>query len=219
MLIRLLLAIATILTTSLLLTSVTAMPAEAAKTATVVRWVDGDTVRTSRGTVRLIGIDTPEAGDCGAKKAKQIARKLAPNGTRITLRNPRSVQNRDSYDRKLRYVGSSVDIGLRQIREGARARYDSRTGYDRHPRQGKYVKADKRSPNYKCGRTPQDKSSYSPIPGTWDCPAKAPIKGNQGSPEWIYHLPRNAYYEATNPEECFASEAAARAAGYRAAKV
>lgn len=190
----------------------------------MIRWSDGDTVVTTRGTVRLIGIDTPEAGACGSAKATAIGKRLAPVGSRIVLRNPKSVQNRDGYNRLLRYVNhGKVDIGIRQIAGGSRARYDSRDGYDHHPRQGKYVKADRRNKNYRCaGQGPgpaPDNESYSPLPGTWDCPAEAPIKGNQGSSEWIYHLPEDAYYEATNPEECFATEAAARAAGYRAAKV
>jgi hypothetical protein len=73
---------------------------------------------------------------------------------------------------------------------------------------------------YACdGSTSSDQHSYAPVPGTWDCPSYAPIKGNQGSNGWIYHLPRNEYYDATNPEECFATESAALAAGYRPAKV
>ena len=51
-----------------------------------------------------------------------------------------------------------------------------------------------------------------PISG-WDCPAWAPIKGNANS--GIYHVPGGAYYSRTKPEECFATEAAAQAAGYR----
>jgi hypothetical protein len=35
----------------------------------------------------------------------------------------------------------------------------------------------------------------------------------------IYHLPGDAFYTRTNPEDCFATEAAARAAGYRRAKI
>lgn len=35
-------------------------------TAKVVRWVDGDTVDSSKGRVRLIGVDTPERRACGA---------------------------------------------------------------------------------------------------------------------------------------------------------
>ncbi|WP_434810562.1 sunset domain-containing protein [Microbacterium sp. bgisy189] len=49
------------------------------------------------------------------------------------------------------------------------------------------------------------------------CPSWAPIKGNADS--GIYHLPSGRYYDATNPEECFRTETAARAAGYRASKV
>ena len=46
-----------------------------------------------------------------------------------------------------------------------------------------------------------------------DCPRSAPIKGNQSG---LYHVPGGAYYEVTNPEECFATPAAAEAAGYEA---
>ncbi len=54
-------------------------------------------------------------------------------------------------------------------------------------------------------------------PDSWNCPSWAPIKGNASSK--IYHVPGGRYYDKTNPEECFASEAAARAAGYRASKL
>lgn len=53
-----------------------------------------------------------------------------------------------------------------------------------------------------------------------DCPASHPIKGNQGSRStdtWIYHMPGGSSYAATDPEECFSTEAAAQAAGYRKA--
>jgi endonuclease YncB( thermonuclease family) len=197
-------------------------PAEASmRAAKVVRWVDGDTVVTTRGTVRLIGVDTPEFGRCGAATATRLAKRLAPAGSRIRLVNPGSVQNQDKYARLLRYVNrGGTDVGLRQIKVGSVAKYDSRTGYDHHPRQSRYIRADRHQRNHKCsGGTGGDMAAYAPIAGTWDCPAKAPIKGNQGSPEWIYHLPRNAYYDATNPEECFATEAGAQAHGYRAAKI
>lgn len=51
-----------------------------------------------------------------------------------------------------------------------------------------------------------------------ECPASAPIKGNQGKPDWIYHKPGGAYYKRTHAEECFTTEAAAKNAGYRASK-
>jgi len=51
-----------------------------------------------------------------------------------------------------------------------------------------------------------------------DCPPSAPIKGNDSSSgELIYHTRSSATYDETYPEECFATEAAAQAAGYRKA--
>lgn len=53
------------------------------------------------------------------------------------------------------------------------------------------------------------------------CPKSHPIKGNQTTrhtKDWIYHVPGGQYYAATQPEQCFATEAAARKAGYRASK-
>ncbi len=54
------------------------------------------------------------------------------------------------------------------------------------------------------------------------CPKGYPIKGNQTTrhtSDWIYHVPGGRYYKVTHPEECFATEKAARQAGYRASKV
>lgn len=196
--------------------------ANAASTSTkarVVRWVDGDTVVTNTGRVRLIGIDTPEVGKCGASSATRWAGTHAPAGTYVTLINPSGVDDKDRYGRKLRYVQArSLDIGLGQINHGAKARYDSRDGYDRHPREATYRKADSRHADYRCSkpRTSGDTKSYPPISKS-SCPAKAPIKGNASS--HIYHLPGQRYYKVTNPEECFATEAGAQAHGYRKAKV
>jgi len=61
-------------------------------------------------------------------------------------------------------------------------------------------------------------SSTSPI-SVSNCPSWAPIKGNRNSRgEWIYHVPTGGSYKVTDPEECFRTEAAAVAAGYRKAK-
>lgn len=48
------------------------------------------------------------------------------------------------------------------------------------------------------------------------CPDDYPIKGNANSR--IYHLPAESSYEQTIPEFCFATEADAKAAGFRARK-
>ena len=55
-----------------------------------------------------------------------------------------------------------------------------------------------------------------------DCPASHPIKGNRAGRQAnrpadpIYHLPESRWYDATDPEECFATAGDAEAAGYRA---
>lgn len=40
------------------------------------------------------------------------------------------------------------------------------------------------------------------------------IKGNISSKSKIYHMPGGAFYEKTQPEQCFATEAEAQAAGF-----
>ncbi|WIK82056.1 thermonuclease family protein [Micrococcus lylae] len=51
---------------------------------------------------------------------------------------------------------------------------------------------------------------------TKTCPASHPVKANDNS--GIYHLPHNQAYSQTNARNCYATAAAAQAAGYRAAK-
>jgi endonuclease YncB( thermonuclease family) len=110
--------------------------------------VDGDTIRLSSGVyVRLIGIDTPEVGECGYRAAKRKLNQWV--GGNVRLVNPAGVDDRDGYGRLLRYVhDSGRDTGLGLIRRGlADARYDGRDGYDRHPRQAKYRQADRNNPD------------------------------------------------------------------------
>jgi hypothetical protein len=52
--------------------------------------------------------------------------------------------------------------------------------------------------------------------GTHRCPNGYPVKGNASSR--IYHVPGSSSYDQTIPEFCFASSAAAEAAGFRAPK-
>jgi endonuclease YncB( thermonuclease family) len=118
-------------------------PAAGSRSVRVWYVVDGDTIRlTNRRYVRLIGIDTPEAGRAYHLAAKRSLDRLI--GARVRLVNPVSVDDRDHYGRALRYVHSNGrDTGLAQIRRGyAHARYDGRDGYDRHPRQARYRRTD-----------------------------------------------------------------------------
>ena len=86
--------------------SVLTVAAGPANAATVDYVVDGDTIRLRSGVyVRLIGIDTPEVGECGYRAAK---RKLDHwVGGEAGLVNPAGVDDRDHYGRLIRYVHDS----------------------------------------------------------------------------------------------------------------
>lgn len=191
----------------------------ATKGARVIRWVDGDTVSTTLGTVRMIGIDTPEKGTCGYGVAARRAQAIAPAGSRIRLDNPTSVVDRDGYGRKLRYVQTTAgrDVGLAQVKDGASARYDGTDGKQWHPLQAAYRRADATHSGYACAGGDSTGPSATAPSVTGGCSAGAPIKGNASS--MIYHRPGQRYYDVTVAEECFATAAQAEAAGYRAAMV
>jgi micrococcal nuclease len=92
--------------------------------AKVTRIVDGDTLQARyRGRsdrVRLIGIDTPEAGKCYAAQATAAARKLA-SARIVHLVGDPSQARRDRYGRLLAYVllPNRHDLGRDLIRLGA----------------------------------------------------------------------------------------------------
>ena len=118
----------------------------------VIRVIDGDTIVSSGDErVRLIGIDTPENGQCGFDEAKQALEKLLASGSATFYSGTTS--DKDKYDRLLRYIEvEGIDVGLNLISNGfAIARYDSRDGYGLHDRENEYVDADENSvPAIKC---------------------------------------------------------------------
>lgn len=124
---------------------------DAAGSGTVTRVVDGDTVDVEGvGRIRVIGIDTPERGACGYDSATQ-AMSVLVLGRQVSL-VPGATEDADRYGRLLRYVDiGSADAGLSLIEDGwAIARYDSRDGYGRHPREDAYVRADMESGDLGC---------------------------------------------------------------------
>jgi endonuclease YncB( thermonuclease family) len=135
-------------------TLATVTAAAAARTWAVTKVVDGDTIWVARDgvsrKVRLIGIDTPESGQCGFTEATRSLRGII-GGQRVTL-TAGARDDVDRYGRLLRYVDvNGVDAGLRQIKQGfAVARYDSRDGYGEHTRETAYVRADAASPEAAC---------------------------------------------------------------------
>lgn len=106
--------------------------------------IDGDTIQVGWRTVRLLGVDTPEYGHCGFRKATAMTKRLIADGVRL-----RHVSGTDRYGRTLAYVriADGRDVGTVLLRSGlAVARYDSRDGYPWHPRQAAYRRIDARHP-------------------------------------------------------------------------
>jgi endonuclease YncB( thermonuclease family) len=153
----------------------------AAATVQVTDVVDGDTLIVSTGRhVRVIGIDTPERGDCGYAAATRTLEALVL-GRPVVLTAAPSKDDKDQYGRLLRYVDiRGVDAGLNQIKKGlAVARYDSRDGYGAHPREPWYIKADRAAANITCAAKP----SVTPKPTPR--PTKPPAAGNGCHPSYI----------------------------------
>lgn len=122
-------------------------------TAQVTGIVDGDTIATTSGRIRVIGIDTPEAGECGYDEATDNAARVVPIGASVILVAASGKDDTDHYGRLLRYVvaADGTDLGLAQISAGfAIARYDSRDGYGWHPNEEQYIAADAASPPVGC---------------------------------------------------------------------
>jgi micrococcal nuclease len=84
---------------------------------------DGDTVhvrtRARRERVRLIGINTPERGECDAGKATALARRLA-QGRRVMLVSDPTQARRDRFKRLLAYVlmPDGRDLGYEELARG-----------------------------------------------------------------------------------------------------
>lgn len=107
--------------------------------AYVQRVIDGDTIEVLIGSaeakVRLIGIDTPETVDprtqveCYGKEASNRLKELI-EGTFVRMEGDSSQQDRDRYNRLLRYVylGDSL-INKQLVMEGYATEYTYNTPY------------------------------------------------------------------------------------------
>lgn len=66
----------------------------------VLRVIDGDTIETSSGRIRLLGVNTPEKGQAYSEEAKDFLGNFVNESVEIL----RDVEDLDKYERKLRYV-------------------------------------------------------------------------------------------------------------------
>lgn len=93
--------------------------------------IDGDTLKVGiRGgrimSVRMLGINTPERGRCGADEATDNLKNLAPVGSTVDLVADPSQAAKDRCGRLLRYVakrGGFKDLSYRQPYNGFTKRY------------------------------------------------------------------------------------------------
>jgi micrococcal nuclease len=97
--------------------SVTLAPPDGSERATVTRIKDGDTVEIEmlsggNETVRLIGINTPESGECFSEKATvALGALLADEVITMTA----DVSDRDQYGRLLRYLWLDRGVFVNEI--------------------------------------------------------------------------------------------------------
>lgn len=185
-------------------TTQTATTAPATSTpATVSEVVDGDTVRLSDGRrVRVIGIDTPERGQCGYEEATAHLETLVL-GRQVAL-VPGATSDADTHGRLLRYLDvDGLDAGRDQIAQGlAVARYDSRDGYGRHPRETDYVSLDAATP---------DATGCDPRTTTTTGGTAGGTTGTSAQPQPFAAVPDSGAQPGT--DVYFRNCAAARAAG------
>lgn len=95
-------------------TTTSSLPAGGSR-ATVVRVVDGDTIDIDGGsedTVRLIGINSPEGGECFADEATRGLEDLIGGAT---IHLEADVTDRDQFGRLLRYVWTTDDRFVNEI--------------------------------------------------------------------------------------------------------
>lgn len=98
------------------------------ETGIVERVIDGDTLVVNSTSVRLLGINTPEKGEKYASEAKEFLEEKTL-GKLIKMKSGKD--DRDLYDRKLRYIFSDGNVNLELVRNGF-ANYYFPSGKDKY---------------------------------------------------------------------------------------
>jgi endonuclease YncB( thermonuclease family) len=204
---------------------------------------DGDSLMIDDREVRLFGIDAPEwdqtckrAGkqwSCGQEAASQLSKLVTGKQARCVA------VDTDEHGRTVaRCTVGTVDVNRQMVSNGYAIAY-RRYSLD-------YVSAEASAKAAKRGiwagtfempsdvrhaaeeqpaksvrsKTARSTPTVSSLRSSPQPSGNCVIKGNRNSRgEWIYHMPGMPFYARTNPEEMFCTEAEARAAGYRRAKV
>jgi endonuclease YncB( thermonuclease family) len=207
--------------------SSTGVGAEQTLQGRVVSVADGDTLTVLlagnvQERIRLAEIDAPESGQAFGKKSKQsLSEMCAGQQARV------EVSGRDRYKRMIgRVFCSGVDTTAEQVRRGMAWVYTAYATDPSLPDLERQAKAAKRGlwndpqpmPPWEwrsVNRSPTGDRSVATPAGNRQTGS---VRGNANS--MVYHLPHCPSYDKVSPRNIrgFASEADARAAGYRRAK-
>lgn len=203
--------------------------------------VDGDSLEFVGTSVRLFGVDAPEAKQtcqrdgatwpCGKDAADQLSAFV--HGKQVSCAR----RDTDRYGRMVAVChADGVDLGLAMVEAGLAVAlpqfsqdYVELEARVRELRIGIWASAFQTPAEYRAAN-PRAEQFLQPRNQAVRPPQRARparqsfsgcvIKGNRNRRgEWIYHLPGMPYYDATRPEEIFCTEAQAQAAGYRRAIV
>lgn len=202
--------------------------------------IDGDSLTVSGISVRLNGIDAPEAKqtcdragvtwDCGEEAARQLRALVADAQVQCRTRGT------DAYGRSLAVCNANgLELNRTMVATGwATAFRNYSQDYIADEQRAKVDRVGIWNSTFQLPQDYRHANEARSAPPRANAPqrlvgtralAPAPmgrcaIKGNRNRKgQWIYHVPGMPYYEATRAEEVFCSEAAAEAAGYRRAIV
>jgi endonuclease YncB( thermonuclease family) len=234
------------LSSLLLIAALIAAPANAQIMTGPVTVIDGDTLDMTGTRIRLVGIDAPESKQSCTRTGEPWTCGEEATNTLAAIVGIQSItcmaQGTDAYGRTLAICQArALDVGREMVRRGMAVLLDN-APLDYHdaadiaqrmkfgllggsfqtpsewraanPQTAARIAQQDRPRNQAStahSRSISDKRHANAL--------GCAIKGNRNRRgEWIYHLPGQAYYEATRPEELFCTEGEAIAAGYRRSK-
>jgi len=180
---------------------------------TVMEVHDGDTFTLRGGErVRLLGINAPEIGNCGATESASLLKSLVLNKiVKITE------EKRDNYGRRMGLVFARTVLANEvMIKAGwAKPNYDANIQSEKLKAAYKYAKENKLGVNSDLCK------KVNPTPPNKNCAIKGNIDKATG--EHFYHLPSCRHYnqivlDLDIGEGFFCSEKEAQEAGFKLAK-
>lgn len=183
------------------------------KEMTAVEVHDGDTFTLGDGDrVRLLGINAPEIGNCGATESSSLLKSLVLNKTvKITD------EKRDAYGRRMGLVWTIGLTGGHPVNEEMLRMGWAKPNYDPSSRSDELKSAYKYASDNKLGVNSGLCKKVNPTPPSKNCV----IKGNidKGTGEHFYHLPSCRHYnqivlDLDIGEGFFCSEKEAKEAGF-----